>query len=112
MLVIIIQHVYTYMSRPRPTQKEAIHLISVLQRFSNDQQRTEATFRRSVAIEELIGAGYLTAKEVEPIQGADVVFSSPGLDYNPKRIIISVNLRSGGKVWLLADGSIRRISPP
>jgi hypothetical protein len=86
--------------------------MSVLQRFSNDQQRTGATFRSSVAIEELIGAGYLTAKEVRPIQGADITFSSPGLDYNPKRIIISVNLRGGGKVWLLSDGTIRRIVPP
>ena len=112
MLVVMTLQTYMYAHRPRPTREEAVHLMSVLQRFSEEQQRKGVTPRSSIAIEELIGAGYLTEKEVRPIHGADVWFSSADLKRDTKQILIKVNLQGGGQVWLLSDGTIRQFLAP
>jgi hypothetical protein len=111
-LATLLLQLYTYVKRPRPTEAEAAHLMSVLKRFSEDRYRAGPTPRTSIAIEELITSGYLNAKEVRPVRGVDVTFSSPDLDHNPKQILIKLNLRGSGQVWLLGDGTIRRFLPP
>ena len=59
-----------------------------------------------------VGSAFSHVPGLRPIQGADATFSSPGLDHNPKQILISVNLRGRGRVWLLGDGTITQILPP
>ena len=118
-----------YMQRPRPSFAEAARFITVLQRFSQDQLQ-RGNFPESVQIDELISAGYITAKDAQPFVGADIscagyiIAKGPRLlkgadsslppgpwKANPRTVLISLTLRDGRRVMLLGDGSIHQLSP-
>ncbi len=118
-----------YMQRPRPSFAEAARFITVLQRFSQDQLQ-RGNIPESIQIDELISAGYITAKDAQPFVGADIscdgYIAAKGLRLlegadsslppgawkaNPRTILISLRLRDGRMVRLLGDGSIQQLSP-
>jgi len=99
-----------YARRPRPSFAEAARFISVLHRFSQDQVQRGQEPPASVQVDELISAGYITAKDARHFAGADISFSAGASDSNPRKVLISLKLRDGRWVMLLGDGSVQQLS--
>jgi hypothetical protein len=98
-----------YLQRPQPSVAEAVRFISVLQKFSQDRVQRGQMPPASVQLDELVGAGYITAKDARHFVGSAISFSAGASEANPRTILIRLWLRDDRQFVLLGDGSIRQL---
>jgi hypothetical protein len=109
-VVVLILAGSLYWERKQPAFQNAPKLIRALKAFSRDQTTHGRPLPPEVSLEELLGAGYLTANDVQAFDGMRVTFSTRYDDNEPRRILVRARTQDGLLICLLADGSVQQFT--
>jgi hypothetical protein len=92
-----------------PSFANAPRLIEALQAFSKNRMANKLPLPESIALKDLVAAGYLSNEDARPFDGVEVTFFTRARADNPQSILIRARLQDGTVFGVLGDGSIQQL---
>lgn len=94
---------------PPPPPVDPSKLISAVHAFSRDQRAELKAMPPTLALRDLVAAGYLSTNDVRGFEGTEVTFLLNADVTRPREVLIRVRLRDGSQMVVLANGNVEHL---
>jgi len=101
--------VMSYWQWKQPVFKEAPKLVAAVKAFAKDLATRGQPAPATVSLRELVGSGYIAARDVRAFDGMDVTLSLAVDEIHPQEILMRVRLPDGSVIASMADGSVQKL---